>query len=100
MSGPATLTCVSMEDQGKKCRVEATGYATGKYFSAWDKHAAAARQLSPGSTFTATVVEKPNPKGGRPYLNLEDIRINGVASLADVPAAQPEVQVPDVDLPF
>jgi len=100
VSGPATLTCVSMEDQGKKCRVEATGYATGKYFSAWDKHAAAARQLTPGATFTATVAEKPNPKGGRPYLNLEDIRISGVASLADVPAAQPEVQVPDVDLPF
>jgi hypothetical protein len=94
VSAVATLQVVSMEDQGKKCRVEATGYATGKYFSAWDKHAAAARQLTPGATFTATVVEKPNPKGGRPYLNLEDIRITGVATLADVP------EVADMDIPF
>ena len=94
VSAGETLQVVSIEDQGKKCRVEATGFATGKYFSAWDKHAAAARQLTPGATFTATVVEKENPKGGRHYLNLEDIRITGVATLADVP------EVANMDIPF
>ena len=99
VSAVASLTAVSVEDHGNRVRVEASGHRGGKYFTAWDKNAAAARQLSPGSTFTATIVEKPNPKGKYPHLNLEDIRISGAATLADVPAAQPEVQVPD-DIPF
>ena len=109
MSGPASLTAVSVEDHGNRVRVEASGHRGGKYFTAWDKNAAAARQLSPGSTFTATIVEKPNPKGKYPHLNLEDIRISGVATLADVPKKTTILKVPFptgdggteiVDLPF
>ena len=95
--GAATLTIVSMEDHGNRVRIEATGYNGGKYFTAWDKNAGAARTLNAGDTFDCTVVEKPNPKGKYPHLNLEDIKVQ-LESLADVSVG--ERKVPSTDLPF
>lgn len=91
--GGVSLRVVALEDHGKRVRVEASGYQGGKYFTAWDKNADVARGLVVGQPFSATVVEKPNPKSKYPHLNLEDIK-PGADSLADV-----RVEVPD-DIPF
>jgi hypothetical protein len=95
----AELECVSIEDHGNRVRVEATGYANGKYFTAWDKNAAAARQLDAGMKFTAEIVEKPNPKGKYPHLNLQEIKIQ-LDNLADIGDQPTGGKIASVDLPF
>jgi len=73
----ATLTLethpeIKQSQRGTMARVEAAGYAPGKWFSAFGKNADDIQRLGPGERFTCTIIHKPNP-GKRDHLNLEDI---------------------------
>ena len=74
--GPIRLTLQgSPETKGKATRVNAKGYPAGSWFSCFGDEAAAVGPLGAGSVIECEVIEKPNPNGGRPYLNLRAVRV-------------------------
>ena len=80
--GPATLTLKGpVEQKGKATRVNADGYAEGQWFSCFGDDAAALASAGVGDAIKCEVVEKPNPNGGRPYLNLRGVSVTP----ADIP---------------
>ena len=74
--GPTTLTLKGpVEQKGKATRVNAEGYPGGQWFSCFGDDAAALASAGVGDTIKCEVVEKPNPNGGRPYLNLRGVSV-------------------------
>ncbi len=81
-SGPITLTIKGpVEQKGKATRVNADGYSGGQWFSCFGDDAAALASAGVGDSIKCEVIEKPNPNGGRPYLNLRGVAV----APADIP---------------
>lgn len=86
VGGTHTITAVGLEDHGNRMRVTMDGVPGTKYATAWDKDAAAFRQGGQGAKYEVTLIEKPNPKGGRPFVNLKDVRlVAATAAAQDIP---------------
>ena len=92
VGGSHTITAVGLEDHGNRMRVTMDGVPGTKYATAWDTDAAVFRQGGQGAKYEVTLVEKPNPKGGRPFVNLKDVRLAAATHAAATAAAE--------DIPF
>ena len=94
-AGGVELRIVEVEDRGKFVRAKCSGIPGKKYpmfVSAWDADADVVRRASPGSIIRAEIVEKENPNGKAPFVNLKDVELVASGKLAPS-------KVPD-DIPF
>lgn len=85
VAGGVELRIVEVEDRGKFVRAKCSGIPGKKYpmfVSAWDADADVVRRAAPGSTIRAEIVEKPNPSGKAPFVNLKDVELVATAKLA------------------
>ena len=94
-AGGVELRIIEVEDRGKFVRAKCSGIPGKKYpmfVSAWDADADVVRRAAAGSTIRAEIVEKENPNGKAPFVNLKDVEL--VASGKAAPAPFPD------DIPF
>ena len=74
--GTTTLTIKGpIEQKGAATRVNADGYPGGQWFSCFPPHSDKVKTAGVGDQIKCTIVEKPNPNGGRPYLNLVGVSV-------------------------
>jgi len=94
-AGGVELRIVEVEDRGKFVRAKCSGIPGKKYpmfVSAWDADAEVVRRAAPGSIIRAEIVEKENPNGKAPFVNLKDVELVASGKLAPVEAP--------ADIPF
>jgi len=85
VAGGVELRIVEVEDRGKFVRAKCSGIPGKKYpmfVSAWDADADVVRRATPGSTIRAEIVEKDNPSGKAPFVNLKGVELVSTAQLA------------------
>lgn len=85
VAGGVELRLVEVEDRGKFVRAKCSGIPGKKYpmfVSAWNADADVVRRATPGSTIRAEIVEKDNPSGKAPFVNLKGVELVSTAQLA------------------
>jgi len=95
-AGGVELRIVEVEDRGKFVRAKCSGIPGKKYpmfVSAWDADADVVRRATPGSIIRAEIVEKENPNGKAPFVNLKDVELVASGKLS------PAMETP-ADIPF